>query len=85
VGGSSIFPPTEDVPHGAGRTVAGYEAWWVVVVVTFPLNHLFFFTGMARIARRGTPCLAGAPPLAPCQACAARGRGGLRLRARRRI
>jgi hypothetical protein len=43
VGGSGIFPPTQDVPPGAGRRVAGGEAWWVDVVATLSLNRLFFW------------------------------------------
>jgi hypothetical protein len=27
----------------AGRRVVGWEAWWVDVVATLPLNRLFFF------------------------------------------
>jgi len=28
VGGSVIFPATDDVPRGAGRREVGYEASW---------------------------------------------------------
>ena len=41
MGGSSIIPPTEDIPPGAGRSEVGWEAWWEGVVANFPLNRLF--------------------------------------------
>ncbi len=40
---SSIFPPTQDVPPGAGRGAVGEEAWWEGVAVTLPLNRLYLF------------------------------------------
>jgi hypothetical protein len=43
VGGSSLFPPTQDVPPGGGRRAVGWEAWWGAVVTTLPLNRLFSF------------------------------------------
>ena len=51
VGGSWLFPPTEDVPPGAGRRVVGWEAWWVDVVATLPLNRRFFFWVWIRASR----------------------------------
>ena len=55
MGGSSIVPPTPDVPPGPGGRVVGEEAWGVRVVPISPLNRLLgFAAGGGRDALGGS-------------------------------
>ena len=56
VGGSSIIPPAQDVPHGSGGWVVRQEAWEPAGVATLSLNRLFFSLGLAL---RGVICWSG--------------------------